>query len=208
VVPAPPRCLRRRAIMSMLPTGLRDLSARRARSRRRRAPPLRRARPSAQTSERRAAPRPAHRGRRRRPDRAALVATSVRGRRRQGAAAARWSRPCHDLTSSRRAEPRPKPVQRPPALLPPPSTSCARAGRLGHGCRWTVPGVLPGYSERQLRRGQLPAHVQEVIAMTTSIVIAALIALFLGWVARLQRRRGGGIRPEEGGRDKGMTHLP
>jgi len=39
------------------------------------------------------------------------------------------------------------------------------------------------------------------------IVLAALIA-FLGWAAHKQRRRGGSNRPEESGRDKGMTYLP
>jgi len=43
--------------------------------------------------------------------------------------------------------------------------------------------------------------------MIAVAVIVVLLVLFIGWAAVLQRRRGGSARPEELGRDKGMTGL-
>jgi hypothetical protein len=43
--------------------------------------------------------------------------------------------------------------------------------------------------------------------MIAVAVIVVLLVLFIGWGAVLQRRRGGTSRPEELGRDKGMSGL-
>lgn len=44
--------------------------------------------------------------------------------------------------------------------------------------------------------------------MIAVAVVVALLVLLIGWASVLQRRRGGTARPEETGRDKGMTYLP
>lgn len=44
--------------------------------------------------------------------------------------------------------------------------------------------------------------------MLAVAVIAGVLVLLIAWTSVLQRRRGGSARPEETGRDKGMTYLP